>query len=316
MKLLYIVPLFSLLFTLSAASIFRVGLGGAELEMEFEPYYMPLGLTIPLTSSPVSNVNSSNETDLYGYLLGTSLMPRFIILEASAYPMPLVGVGIKKFLPDVYNACNVFNWFNIVDSIAAGPFMEPWGVSLFIGNVAHYTAVPDTDDAGAQKNSSNAGVQGSGYFGLLVSYGSQHIRFCSLVPDHWVEFEIKLKGVKSGDALALSWSYRLGYRLHMNPDIRSYVYAGVRRDHLDSDFFQFSLVKNSHAEFRLDVGTNPLEVLTVTAILGKKFPLNRQFALELNAGCIWYVADSYSGGLSDGASRNALKFVISPNVKF
>ena len=197
--------------------------------------------------------------------------------------------------------------------------MEPWSASLFAGNVVNFVTSSEPDDDADYLTNRIKPIKydGKGYRGFLVSYGSQHIRYNTLVPDHWLEFELKLKGVKSSGNMSLSWSYRAGYRLHLNNAIKSFLYACFRRNHMDNEFLKFSILKNSFAEFRVDMGTSPIELLTLTFIIGKKFPLEfKPFVVEFNAGCIFYINDSYNGTLSDGTNRAHWKIVLSPNLKF
>ena len=158
---------------------------------------------------------------------------------------------------------------------------------------------------------------GKGYRGLLVSYGNYFIRYNTLIPAHWLEFELNLKGIKSDEDLTLSWSYRLGYRLHFNPEIRSYIYAGFKRSHLDALWTKMSILKNSYAEMRADIGVDPFRFQTLTLVIGKKFPLPwKPLVAEINIGYSWLFNDAFIGSLSDGDRRNLWKIILTPNISF
>jgi hypothetical protein len=78
----------------------------AEVMWEFDPYYTNVGLYTPLTSEPISTITSDSEVEIYTKLIEGSAIPRYMLLEASVYPMPVVGTYIKSQSPDFSGICH------------------------------------------------------------------------------------------------------------------------------------------------------------------------------------------------------------------
>ncbi len=323
-----------------SGTVFLVELGRTELELEFQLFYTALGWYLPLTREPIPRLEQDKEGGIYGFLLGRFLKPRFLVIEASCYPMPLLGVGIRAWLPDFYDWTTVFAGFNVIESITTGPFMEPWAASLFWGNVVDFTPgtlsarrieAMESDSEEAVTNSGDTNeirrrsrmvnldlYEGKGYSGLLFSYGSHHIKHNLLIRDDWLEIEYKLKGELTSDRIYMNWSYRLGSRIHFDPEIKSYVYIGFMREHLDKDLFRFLIVKNSLIDLRLDFSIEPgFEPMKLTFLIGKKFPLRRSSLVpEIKIGFIWNIADPYQGSLADLEAKDRWQWIVSPNIRF
>lgn len=295
---------------LQAATVFEEEIGPATLMMEFELFYMPLGLILPLTSSAIPRLDTENELEIYGYLLTHFFLPRTIVLEGSIYPMPLLGAGIRKYAPGFYADCEIFEGFNIIQSITSSFFEEPWAVSVFLGNVVSYAP------SRRHSHGTNAApVQGKGYSGLVASYGNWHIRDNEMIRDDWLELELKLKGEIVDGRKTVSWSYKLGTRLHSNDEIKSWFYIGLRRDHVDFDLFDFTVFDNSFAELLLRFENDTARPQGIRFVFGKKFPLRDSPLLpELNIGFQYNFRSPYTGELVPEDQRFHL--VISPNVRF
>jgi hypothetical protein len=324
--------------TAHAGTVFMAELGKTELQLEFDLYYTALGWYLPLASEPIPRLERDDEGSIYGFLLGRFLNPRFLVIEASCYPLPMLGTCIRMWLPDFYEWTTVFAGFNVIESLTTGPFMEPWAGSLFWGNVVDFTPVriasklieqmeSDSDTNGSLTNETDhprrrfadlSSYEGKGYSGLLFTYGSHHIQHNYFIRDDWLEIEYKLKGALSSDRISLSWSYRLGGRIHFNEEIKSYIYIGLMREHLDMDLYRFMLVKNSFAELRLDFSTEPVfQAMKLTFIIGKKFPIrNSTIVPELRIGFIWYIADPYMGALAELEPEGQWQWIITPNIRF
>ena len=111
---------------------------GSKVEVMWEPdpYYSDVSLNIPLTEKPIPTIRSTSESVIYSELIQGALIPRYMLIEASVYPMPLLGTYLKTNQPDVYQRGRLgHSSVNIIDSATAG-FQEPWAVSAFFGNIA------------------------------------------------------------------------------------------------------------------------------------------------------------------------------------
>ncbi len=310
-----------------AEEIFGFKLGRTEILLELIGLnYLPLSINIPLTKEPIPLLKPLKERDIYGHLL--TRIPRFIVLEASAYPLPLLGVGVRYWAPEFYSNMELWTNFNLIESVTVSFFEEPWAFSLFFGNVVEFDPYGETRTKEVAPLSLSNGslitnggdeatrLKGRGYSGILFSYGNYHIKHNELIPNDWLETELKLIGSFSSKVQEISWSYRLGARFNWNPEIDSILYLGLKRDRLDKDYYKFSFIQNSMIEFEVDFDLVNTVFHKVTLVLGKKWPLHKsKLVPELNLGFTWKFNPLFQGSLQD-AGDTGFAFVISPNVRF
>lgn len=276
-----------------------------EFVWELDPYYSEVSLHIPLTDDPIPELSDVSEFEVYARLLAGSLVPRYMLVEAAVFPMPLAGVALKRYATDFYRAFDVGSRdFNLLEAVTEG-FQEPYAVSALFGNIVSFVR------PGEEKICSN-----KGYTGYMVSYSNQHIKRNELIPDNNLEVEWKTKGDRNFRDDKLSWSFRIGAKLHGNPHITDTLYLGFRRNNLDfkADFLSF--LKNSDVNTRWDFSSKDGRLLRQEYVVGKKIPLTRwRFALRLDLGVIWEKADMYSGSLRD-RDFQSVRAVIRPNLEF
>ncbi len=275
-----------------------------ELTPELDAYYSSLGLHIPLTDKAIPDIGESDEGAVYKKLFLGSLTPRFVLLEASLFPMPLLGTYLKKNNRSFYDSAGFGDDLNLITAITAG-FQEPYSFSIFFGDVVTFVK-PDEARNGSNK----------GYMGYLFTFADQHIKNNVLINDKLVEIEWKMKGERNFSDEKLSWSFRLGSKLHENPEIADVAYLGLRRSNLDFNSSALSWLKNSSFDFRWDFGLADGNLLRQEYIIGKKLPLtDYMVALKVDFGMIWQNNRSYSGSLRD-KDNNSFTFVFRPNLQF
>lgn len=277
---------------------------------ELDAYYSNISLQIPLTRTPLPDGGQLRERDVYRQLFLDSLQPRLLLLEASAYPLPLAGTWLKHNHAGTYDNATIGelgnNQLNIIDGVTAG-FQEPWALSAFTGSAMSFSRHGHDD---SNKNSNR------GYMGYLVSAGAKHIHNNVLIDDNWWELEWKLKGERDFADEELSWSFRLGVKNHGNPDIRDVAYIGLRRNNLDYQAPLLSLLNNSNLELMTEVDRSSLRFLRQEITLGRHIPFPAwHVALSLDIGLIYEDDSKYSGPLTD-PSADALTIVFRPNVHF
>lgn len=272
---------------------------------ELDPYYSNISISIPFTDTPIPEVTEKNEVTIYRQLLRNIFQPRFMLLEAAVFPMPLLGVSTKKYAPEFYRDFNIgSNDLNLLEAVTTG-FQEPYAFSLFFGDLVSFVK------PGEEKITSNRG-----YMGYLFSYSNQHIKRNVLIPDNNLESEWKLKGDRVFLEDKLIWSFRVGAKIHDNPDIANTAYLGFRRSNLDfkADFLSF--LDNSSIDFRWDFSMKDGTPLRQEYTIGKKIPVSGwRVALRLDVGVIWQNPAMYSGSLHDSNLHNVL-VVIRPNIEF
>lgn len=280
------------------------GLGWADLDWETDLYYSNVSLNIPLTNDPIPHLGDAGEMEIYSKLFVNSLVPRFMLLEASVMPLPLVGVALKEYAKDFYGIADIGRNQNVIQWLTAG-FEEPYAFSLFLGDMVRFSR------PGESELSSN-----KGYMGYLLSYSNQHIRNNVLIPDHSLEAEWKLKGERSYKDDKLSWSFRVGAKVHENPNISNTFYVGFRRSDLDFRVNPIDFLRNSTFDVRWDIGAKKGDLLRQEYVLGKKFPIKSWgVALKLDVGLIWEDPARYTGALRDTSASN-FTVVLRPNILF
>lgn len=274
------------------------------VDTEYDLYYTSVGLHIPLTNAPILDLGNASELEVYRHLFFNSLNPSFLLLEASVFPMPLAGVALKEFTPGFYRAAGIGDDFNLIESITTG-FPEPYAASIFVGDIVDFT----------KKGEKRTGAN-KGYMGYLFSYSNQHIRRNTLIYDNNYELEWKLKGERNFLDDHLSWSFRIGAKLHENPHIQDALYLGIRRNNLSYNAPFLAWLDNSNLQMRLDFSKSGLNLLRQEYIIGKSYPIKKwQKALTLDIGLIWESPDLYRGRLRH-LDRSGLTAVLRPQIAF
>ena len=277
----------------------------AEVIWEWGAYYTSVGVNIPLTDEAVPDGGEMSEAEVYARLLANSLRPRVLLLEASVYPMPVLGTWIRRHEPGLYeDAWIAGRRVNLVQALTAG-FQEPWAVSAFVGNQMRFTR------RGEQDLDTNRG-----YMGYLVSAGKKHIRDDVLIDDDWIELEWKMKGERKFAGEHLFWSFRAGTKFHRHPDIANVVYLGIGRSNLDFGWKYFSWLKNSRVNLLTEFTSDSMTFARQELLFAKKMPLQScRCALELGLGLIYERDVKYTGSLAN-TDRNAFSLVLRPNLEF
>jgi hypothetical protein len=302
-----VVVIFLCLPCLIHAAALNKQLGPHEFYLEFtDPYYAATGLYFSLSGRPMPNLDTSSENDVYAFLIQNALRPTFFLAEIGVFPLPCAGVAAKKWHRDLYDK-SAIDSINIIRTITESVnFREPWSVSAFVGNVVKFRP-------------RRGGFEGTGNIGLLASYGNYHIKGNDLYPDHWGEFELKLKVDKSGGKNRFGTSYRIGTRIHSHEDIRNVLYLSFARNRTDFEKGGSWLVRNTDFQIRTDCSTDPLEILTLTIEAGKKFPfsvLGHNFAAGLCLGFTGTFNNPYTGEPGQGFRTDTFSPIIKPLIRF
>lgn len=275
-----------------------------EFVYELDAYYSDMGYNIPLTNKPVPTISSDSEAVIYRELIKDSLIPRYMLLEASAYPMPVLGTYLKTHQLDFYNQFAIGSKFNLIESLTTG-FQEPWALSAFFGNVAKLKR------PGAKLQENNYG-----YTGYLISVGAKHIINNFMIEDDWCELEWKIKGRIDNSQDKLSWSFRFGGKFNQNHDVNNVTYISLHRSHTHLHYPFLAWLENTNIDFRLHFLQHGGKPVRSELIAGKKLPLEgKNFSPIINFGFIWTSPDEYSGTLLK-ETGNKLTFVIRPSVEF
>lgn len=276
-----------------------------RLESELDAYYSSIGLYINLTDAPIPDAGEKPELQIYRDLLFSSLIPRFLVLEASVFPMPAAGVLIKDHANDIYDDAAVAKNLNIVKAVTAG-FDEPYALTAFLGNVVSFTR------PGEKKQDGNFG-----YMGYLVSVGNYTIKDNALIRDKWTEIEWKIKGDRKFSTHSLHWSFRVGGKIHDNPFIKDVVYLSMRRSRLDFEDSHASFINNSGFEYTIDMDSQTFTPIRHYFVVDKKWPLKEEkMGFSFAVGFVWEGANKYTGELADKDKRKKWQLLLRPNIIF
>jgi len=277
--------------------------GRTQVELYLDPYYSAVNYTHPLSRDSIREFDSDGERALYWSLLYALPFPHDVLFEMSANPLPLAGVAIRENAPGFYRDASIRD-VRIVQAVTED-YPDPWAFSVFFGNVARLVSKADSGK-----------LHGIGYSGILASMGNRHIAGNVMVPDKWLELELKLKGEDIRASRNLSWSFRGGLILHGNDDIVDAFCLSVKRSRTDFHESGLLLLRNSSAEFRVHLAKEDLSLMDCQLVIGKKFPMvDGKFALTLDLGVIRQISSGYRGTLAARQSAN-WKLVLRPNVDF
>jgi hypothetical protein len=276
-----------------------------DVMWEFDPYYSDVGVNIPLTDKPIPTIRSTSESVIYSELIKDSLIPRYMLVEASVYPMPLLGTYLKTNEPDIYGRGRVGqSGVNFIESATAG-FQEPWAVSAFFGNIAKIVR------PGEARIGSNVG-----YTGYLISAGSKHIKDNQMIADHWLELEWKVKGKVDYPDEKLGWSFRVGGKLHDNINIPNVLYLNIFRTNLNAHYPFLSWISNSTLDVKLFFSENNLRLVRQEYVVGKKYPKSGwKYTPTFDIGVVWSSPEEYLGTLRT-TTIDTVTLVFRPSVDF
>lgn len=291
--------------------------GQRVLEFELDPYYTSVDYIFSVNHEPIPKLDPTQEIGTYSYLFFNMLNPQFVLVEVSVNPLPLAGTTLAERNPQAYHKADIQGnpHANAISMVTTG-FPEPWAMSYFLGNVVELVS----------SDSSRKNI-GKGYGGAVVSFGNYHIVNNQFIADKWAEGEIKLKGQESSRKRKMSWSFRIGGKLHAHSDIYNVMYFSIKRDRVDlKDPLTWNLknliLRNSEVEVRADTRIprkwEAWEYLSkVTVLAGKKWPTHSgDYAFSLSAGLELQLANGYKGDIADQLPSRMWSIILRPNFVF
>ncbi|MCZ6668661.1 MAG: hypothetical protein O6932_08355, partial [Gammaproteobacteria bacterium] len=273
---------------------------GASVEYELDIYYTNIGLFIPLTQKPMKEVVLEDESGRYLKMLRNAFNPRIFLIEGSVYPLPVLGAYIKNRYSSTYDKAEIDKDFNIIQALTEG-FEEPYAISLFLGNVIRFKSPGEAEQKAINK----------GYSGLLFSIGDQHIKDAVLIDDDWYEVEFKIKGDRRIDEIYHSWSFRIGAKIHANPDISDVNYIGIRRELFNDKVGKYAWYQNTGVDYKLSFSRQTGNVVQHQFIVTKRWP-HASGIFSLGIG-VTSNTDRYTGAL---AEDDELKLILRPGYSF
>ena len=273
----------------------------SSVEYELDPYYTNIGLYVALTEKEIETVNLGDEEHIYSTLLKDYFTPRFLLLEASINPLPVLGTALKKNQREFYDDTQISADLNLIEALTEG-FEEPYALSFFVGNVIRFK-LPNEKEAEAINK---------GYSGFVISIGDQHIKENTLIDDQWYELEWKLKGDRHIGPIYHSWSFRIGAKFHDNPEIADVSYFGIRRELFNRKLRGYKFLQNSGIDVRVDFSNDNSKLVQSVVYVEKRWPrLSGIFTLGIG---VKRTVDKYSGSLADNEAQTRL--ILRPGYLF
>lgn len=272
-------------------------------------YYISIGYTWALREDSSVQILDGDEWDVYQKLIKQSLLPSYFSLEASVYPMPILGVVIKKEWPDTYKDAQFTDDFNLVESVTSG-FDEPYSVSLLFNNVSAYK--PENADAGSAPN--------VGFMGYLLSVGDQHIIQNELVQDLWYELEWKVKGSFENGPESFNWGLQVGVKNHQNSHITDTLYCAVDRHKILKGGRFWSFAENTGYSASYSLSRSGLEPVEANVFITKYFPVSvsdSDLTPAIAIGLIYQSERKYSNAYqNEYGDVNKYILAIRPTLSF
>lgn len=273
-----------------------------QFEYELDPYYSNISWYFNFDNKEIPVIEDDKEENLYRKLFSSAALPQYMLIEFSVNPLPILGTYIKTNHESFYNDTQIGD-VNLIQAITEG-FEEPYALSVFFGSVVQYTK-----DHQKQKS------KNKGYTGYLLSIGDQHIFNNELIDDNWYELEWKIKGDLDFEKKALSWSLRIGGKVHGNKDIQDVVYFSVRRNHFNNIQDNWSWINNSDLEYTIDLHNETGEIVQQQILVTKKWGLNKENKQALNFGIgLIQQRNKYTGSLATDVEEYRL--IIRSNFQF
>lgn len=262
-----------------------------------------------------------DELPIYRWLLARLLMPRYLVLQATAYPLATTSSQLETFHPQEFNRFELLE-MNLLRSIGTGP-EEPYALSLLLGNFAFFGYKEKLNENQFRKKQS-----GSALAGFLFTTGHWHINDNIRIDDRWWQIELILTGnLKEPNKRNLDWNFRIGTKLNQNDFVPDVAIISLYRSHTAWRQVKFfSLVHNSRLQYEahFHIGSewrrSPFIVRQLFSY-GKKIPFKlagRFVALRVGGGVLWEWVRLYDHEhrFFELEETTQLIWLIQPSVEF
>jgi hypothetical protein len=276
-----------------------------EYDYELDAYYSNASIFIDLDPShEITDASNYSELDIYTDLLLNTFSPNIMLFEASVHPVSIAGLYFRQNHEDIYDEARIEE-MNVVKVLTAG-YEEPYSLSFFIGRMMVF------------KNAKNNRVgKNRAYMGYLLTLGDYTIKDNQAHYDKWVNVEFKLKGTREKENSDLDWSFRVGAKIHDNPNFADTIFIGARRSSINYNRGVWSLSYNNAFSTLLAVSADTFELTDAEIILEKKWPIksSRKISFGLGLGYLYNSGQKYRGALKDEGVNNH-QLIFRPNLKF
>ncbi|MDZ7264327.1 MAG: hypothetical protein ONB16_07060 [candidate division KSB1 bacterium] len=258
-----------------------------------------------------------NEQEIYHRLSQRLLLPTYVLLQGTAYPLAALSSVLETDHWQLYNRFQTPLGLNVVRTIGAG-YEEPYALSVFLGNILLLVHSDSLKPGWRQA--------GSALAGFLISYGHHQIHNNIYFPDRWYQLELMLIGnFKEPGQRRLSWNFRLGGKFHQKAFMQDMITISMERSHSDWRYRGWSLARNSifkyQGYFPSSFSENKSHAGLQLLSMGKKFPIaifQRKLFFTLAGGLRWEWVRFYNHDLGQFADlpMKQVTWLIQPNIEF
>lgn len=260
-----------------------------------------------------------HEWPIYHWLLRRLHKPRYLVFQATAYPLAFLSSELETFHPEQFNRFK-FMGMNLMRSVGSG-YEEPYALSLILGNLAFL---------GYNRNQSNhskkVNQSGSAIGGLSVTTAHVHIHDNIQVKDRWWQYELILTGMLQEPKMRkINWNFRIGAKIHGNNLARDVAIFYFQRSHTDWQNRRFSIIRNSRfqyeAHFPINDGWRKPYTIRQFFSYSKKFPFQTFgyfITFRLGGGLLWEHMRNYDHQERKFAAKeeSRLMWLIQPSLEF
>lgn len=276
-----------------------------EFDYEADAYHSKLIAFVDLDrDNNVTDALDYAESEIYKDLVINTFKPNVFMLELSLHPMSLFGLYFRDQHESIYESSKR-NDYNPVKAITAG-FEEPYSFSFFIGRMMVFK---NEKDSHIGKNRA--------YTGYLLTVGDYSIKDNLAHYDKWYNIEFKINGTRHTDERDLDWSFRVGTKVHQNPDFANSIFIQASRSSIDYKKSEWSFIHNTAFSSMLAISTDTQKLTEAELIVEKKWPLSfsKKISFGLSLGYLYNTGEKYKGALKEeGIDRHQL--IMRPNFKW
>gem|GEM_PF-822378 len=250
-------------------------IGGA---VTLDPYQSYVSLFYQIQKDQPVYIYQENESRMYRDLLFRSYKPGYGLIEFTLYPTTALSAWVESSYKKFYDEFEVYKDINLIGSISGG-YQEPWSVSLFLGQLAPFLSMNDTEDLV---------VAATGASGLVITGGSYQIFNNCLVRSDWYRVEWKLKGENVEDSVAYDWDIKLGYRNYGLSEISNTLLLSYTRNRMHPGRYDWRWLENSLNEFELQLplSADDFGISRMKLTYGKAIPFWK-WMIGLGVGVIY-----------------------------
>ncbi|MBL7075140.1 hypothetical protein ISS37_07875 [candidate division KSB1 bacterium] len=284
----------------------------------FDPYKSHTSFYQDLVRDRALEIWTEEEGKLYRDLLREVMIPQFMLVEFTLYPLPFWGAWLERDYPRLFNRFHFYSDVNLLRMVSSG-YEQPYSLSFFLGDILTFYDILDFQNWKLK-------YRGKGIIGVVLTVGNQSFLDSWLFKDYWVQLMGKMRGVRviGSGAGEFSWDFKAGVKLHQKGELPDVLILSFRRRRMDPGAPKFTPGQNCRWEYEMqfplrDFGPKrPLTKLLLS--YGKMFPIHLfwDMQLTLDVGILFERKRTFdrSTGLILADEIVVSQFFVRPSIEF